>query len=477
MQPYNYQINIASPIESAVHGLRFGAGLADMQMARQAQALQLQQAQQAMEQQRAAQQAIAAFYSKPNKTTRDYEAIGAYMPADKMRAMTEQFKMGNEKANQDMLGFTQQALAAVENGNVPVALDLIRQRAESAKNSDKQEEAQALDTWGKLIGTAPEKASDTIMALVAGLPGGKDVVESIVKIRTERRAQELQPIELRKAGAEATTAEVGAQFAVPKAQAELEAAKWNVKNLQNQINVRGAQLGLDRQRLAMDTQVKLAELGSKMTEIPVGAQKLINDAAVTAGAAKQQAGQYNDLASRITSIGSSWGALGSGAEWLKKQTGSQGAVSALRQEFTRLRNSAAVGSLPPGPATDRDIQMVLEGFPPPTASPAQLAGFLRGMAKLKDIDAAVEGAKVDWLAGNKGALTRAQNTFQAGDYAVKPGETFADFQSRVAKDVAKRYSGGSSSLVDQIPTPRNPNPGGAQSKIMQEADAIIWGGK
>lgn len=477
MQPYNYSMDVASPIESAVQGLKFGAGLADMQAARQANAMKLRQDQQALAQQQAAQQAISAFYAKPNKTAQDYEAIGAYMPADKMRAMTEQFKMGNEKANQDMLGFTQQAVAAVKTGNVPIALELIGKRVEAAKNSGRTDEAQALETWGKLIEIAPDKASDTIMAIVSGLPGGKDVIESVTKLGTEQRAQELQPLAVRKAGAEATTAEVGAQYAEPKAQAELEASKWNVKNLQNQINVRGAQLGLDRQRLAMDTQVKLAELGQKLTEIPAGAQKLINDAAVTAGAAKQQAGQYNDLASRITAIGSGWGALGSGAEWLKKQTGSQGAVSALRQEFTRLRNSAAVGSLPPGPATDKDIQMVLEGFPPPTANPAELASFLRGMAKLKDIDAAVEGAKVDWLAGNKGALTRAQNSFQAGDYAVKPGETFADFQTRVGKDVSRRYVGNASSLVDQIPTDRNPNPTANRSKIMQDADAIIRGGK
>jgi hypothetical protein len=238
-------------------------------------------------------------------------------------------------------------------------------------------------------------------------------------------------------------------------------------------SVRGAQLGLDRQRLALDTQVKMAELSSKLNDVPESARKLINDAAVTAGATKQQAAQYNDLAGRIKDIGSAWGIAGSSAEWLKKATGEQGAVSALRQEFTRLKNSAAVSSLPPGPATDKDIAMVMEGFPPATANPAQLSSFLRGMAKLKDIESSVEGAKVDWLAGNRGSLTRARDTFQAGDYAVKPGETFTDFSSRVAKDVSRRYSGENSDLA-KIPTKNNVAPA---NNVRSAADAILAGGR
>jgi len=147
----------------------------------------------------------------------------------------------------------------------------------------------------------------------------------------------------------------------------------------------------------------------------------------------------------------------------------------LRQEYTRLRNSAAVQSLPPGPATDRDIALVLEGFPPPTADARTMAVFMRGMAKLQDITAAVEGSKVDWLAGNRGNLTRATNAFVAGDYRVNPGETWVDFSSRVAGDVSKRYAPPVDQRIEQIPTgagviPSQPTPG---PSIRSQADAII----
>ncbi len=295
---------------------------------------------------------------------------------------------------------------------------------------------------------------------------------------TAANAEEKAKADAQRATADALKASVDAKYAEKKNIADLETQKWNVKNLQNQIGVRGAQLGLDRQRLAFDTQTKLLELKNTLDKVPEGAQKLINDAAIASGAAKQQAGQYNDLATRITDVGGYSGFLGSGAELLKKATGKQDAVSELRQEFTRLRNSAVASSLFSGPSTDKDVALVLEGFPPPNASPKQLASFLRGMAKIKDIDASVESAKADWLAGNKGSLTRANSAFMAGDYAVKPGESFADFQSRVAKDVSARYATGKPAPSSQIPTgaPKSAEET-KRAQTLQAADAIIRGGK
>jgi len=98
------------------------------------------------------------------------------------------------------------------------------------------------------------------------------------------------------------------------------------------------------------------------------------------------------------------------------------------------------------------------------------------MAKLQDIDSAVSNAKTDWLANNNGTLTRAKNTFIAGDYSAKPGETFNDFSQRVVGDVSKRYNPATQTpLVEQIPTDRNPRPAAAASNIKSQADAILRG--
>jgi hypothetical protein len=104
------------------------------------------------------------------------------------------------------------------------------------------------------------------------------------------------------------------------------------------------------------------------------------------------------------------------------------------------------------------------------------------MAKLQDIDAAVSNAKADWLAQNNGTLTRAGKTFIAGDFTVRPGESFNDFTTRVARDVNAQYAGTGrdaqrQSLINQIPTNASPRPAAAQTNIMNQADAILQRGR
>jgi hypothetical protein len=129
-------------------------------------------------------------------------------------------------------------------------------------------------------------------------------------------------------------------------------------------------------------------------------------------------------------------------------------------------------------ATDKDIELALKGIPPENADARTMASFLRGMGKMQDIEASVANAKTDWLSQNNGVLTRARNTFQAGDYATKPGESFNDFTQRVVQDVSKRYNpAAQTSLVQQIPTDANPRPAAATSNIRSQADAILRGGQ
>lgn len=353
--------------------------------------------------------------------------------------------------------------SGLEAGKGDVVLSELERRIDAAKNSGDAMNADRLDILKQLVIANPNAALLTSNAFLASTMD-PDKFATMEKTRGEEsRAAELQPLAVREKSAQATSAEAKAKFAEEAERAGITEKVWNIRNVQNQIAVRGAQLQLDRQRLAMDTAAKMAEVQSKLTEIPAGSQKLVNDAAVTAGAAKQQAETYADLSKRITTIGSSWGAAGSANEWLKKAAGMQDGVTALRQEYTRLRNSAAVASLPPGPATDKDIQMVLEGFPPANASPQVISGFLRGMAKLKDIEASVEGAKVDWLANNRGVLTRANSGFRAGDFTVGAGESFTDFSARVAKEVSQKYA------------PPAPAASQANADLLRQADDIING--
>jgi hypothetical protein len=221
---------------------------------------------------------------------------------------------------------------------------------------------------------------------------------------------------------------------------------------------------------------KLSNIQKNINDISPATQKLINESAVAAAASKQSAAQYLDLAKRLDAAGGGFGAATSFADYLRRQTGNQSPLTALRQEYTRIRNSAAIKALPPGVATDKDIELALRGIPPENADAGTIASFLRGLGKMQDIESSVANAKTDWLATNNGVLARAKNVFQAGDYATKQGESFNDFTQRVVQDVSKRYDPTQqTSLVQQIPTDANPRPAAAQSNIRSQADAILRG--
>jgi hypothetical protein len=274
------------------------------------------------------------------------------------------------------------------------------------------------------------------------------------------------------------------------AQAGLNKTNWDIRNLQSQINDRAAKLNLDRQTTAATVAEKMASIQARLTDIPEGARKLINESATLASTSKQAATQYNDLARRIEAAEGGKGFTTTATEWFAKQFGQQDAWTQIRNEYTRVRNSVAIKSLPPGVATDKDIELALKGIPPENANAATLASFLRGTAKLQDIDSSINNAKTDWLSQNNGLLTRAKGTFIAGDYAVKPGETFNDFAQRIVGDVSQKYRSPAQiaeerrqQAIGQIPTTTAPAtapaaaPAATPASVMSQADAILRGGR
>ena len=266
----------------------------------------------------------------------------------------------------------------------------------------------------------------------------------------------------------------------------LNKTNWDIKNLQSEIKNRSEKLNLDRQTTQANVADKLSAIQQRLTDIPESARKLINESATQSATSKQAAIQYNDLASRIESAQGGKGRLTSASEWFASQLGNQDAWTQIRNEYTRVRNSVAIKSLPPGASTDADIQLALKGIPPENANAATLASFLRGSAKLQDIDSAINNSKTDWLSQNNGLLTRAKSTFIAGDYATKSGETFNDFAQRIVGDVAKKYRSPEQlekervqELVSRIPTNQASTavPAATPVDTRSRADAILRGGK
>lgn len=88
------------------------------------------------------------------------------------------------------------------------------------------------------------------------------------------------------------------------------------------------------------------------------------------------------------------------AKWTesyKDMTGNQDAITELRRSFYGVRASQAVSNLPPGVASDKDIQLALSGFPTENANGQQVASFLKGMAKLERLKAEFNSFKSGML--------------------------------------------------------------------------------
>ena len=477
MQPIDYGVQIQDPTQSFLSAFQTGTAIQDTR-------LKQQQQQQQMANQKVILEGLAKI-RQPGATVEDVSNLAMILPKDQSETVLKAFALKTDAQKQNSLNQAGRVVSALLAGENDIAQNLITEQANAMRNSGNEEGAKFLETWRGVTEVNPTASQNFFTAELLRLPGGDKIVENIVKLRTDNRAEAKAPFELteaqqnaRKATSEADTKGIEAKFAERLQQAGLNEKNWNVKNLQSQIGTRAEQLNLDRQTTAATVAEKMASLQSKLNEIPADTRKLINESAVSAAVSKQSADQFNDLAKRIEAAGGNYGVASSASDFMKKVGGFQGGMTQLKQEYTRLRNTAAIKSLPPGPATDKDIQMVLSGFPSDTANAGDLGRFLRGMAKLQDIDASINNAKTDWLTQNNGTLTRAKNTFQAGDYATKPGETFNDFSQRIVGDVSKRYNPATqTNLVNQIPTDRNPAPAAAQNNIRSQADAILSGGR
>lgn len=584
-QPINYAVDVQSPFQAALGGIQLGAGLEELNLARQKRAMEAQQLQAAQAQQAQFQSSLNRFFTKP-PAERTFEELQPLL----VGANKQQFdalKLVGEQMGAEKLGsskrFTSQVLLAFE-ANPETAKTLIQDRINVETDPNQRRAFQDILT---IANQDPNQAARLVESLGAGT-FGEDWYKVITAIRAERERAAREPSALRKSVADAdaavaeaqrkveeaagtparlaaeqalrvaqtaqqealTAASIGSEAraaaqapeALRKAAADADAAvanaitaqatatnapqkaaadaalakatadraivqaqyaerveiaglnktNWDINNLRSQISDRSARLNLDTQKTAADVAEKMSSIQARLTEIPPEARKLINESATLASTSKQAATQYNDLARRIEAAEGGKGALTSATEWLAKATGSQDAWTQIRNEYTRVRNSVAIKSLPPGVATDKDIELALKGIPPENANAATLASFLRGSAKLQDIDSAINNAKTDWLSQNNGLLTRAKGSFIAGDYAAKPGETFNDFAQRIVGDVSQKYRSPAQiaeerrqQAVGQIPTTAAPAarqapasaPAATPASVMSQADAILRGGR
>lgn len=335
------------------------------------------------------------------------------------------------------LAATADAYAYLQAGDAPGAIKIVRDHMEADK-------AAGLDVNGyedliEAIQTNP-KTGLAIAGLMLSVGAGPEkFAESYGKVRDTARSDELQPSAVRKAGADATTAEVGAQYAPQKIESELATAgaqrtRWAAQTANEvaDLAIKRDGLELDRDKLTSGIQLELEKLDRTGVQLDAGARQAVNTAVGESATAQALADRMGALAERMAASGASSGWKARIAEAGKGVFGGQDVVSGLRAEYNQLVNAQAVKNLPPGPASDKDIQLAKQGFPPDSANTDYLASFLRGMAKMQQAVGASSDRKANWIASN-GSLAPARRDTEVGGVRVPAGTTFNEFNGNAAK--------------------------------------------
>lgn len=318
---------------------------------------------------------------------------------------------------------------SLETGNIDTAKTILDEQIAAGKNAGR--DMRVIEDIRKKMDQDPRAAQAGIGLWLAGSdPKRWDETTTAFEARSKKEA------ERRKVSAEAGEQEVKARYAEEVAKSGIAKTRAEIENNYSQISDRARRYGLDEKKAILD----IAERQKALGAVPEAVRKDADAAIIAAGTAEMSANELNGLADRIdnTQFGRQ-GAFATAEDFFIDAFGGQSEAADIRKEFTRLRNSEIIKSLPPGPATDRDISIFAEGYTKAIADPARMSAYLRGAAKLRDIEAKVQSAKADWLSTN-GSLQRARRGFQAGEYTAQPGESYAEFQRRVAQDVNARYA-------------------------------------
>ena len=114
-----------------------------------------------------------------------------------------------------------------------------------------------------------------------------------------------------------------------------------------------------------------------------------------------------DIAKRYAAERPTAGWMGTAYGAMKKFVGGEDEIDLLRQEYKRLRISDGLSSLPPGAASDKDVELAMSKFPDETSDPAYIASFLEGIAKRAAIDAEFQKFYAKFVEENKGKTANA----------------------------------------------------------------------
>ena len=378
----NYLPNIQSPFQAAVQGLQLGQAFGEA----------------AGETQRreSLQGAMQAFQRNPSPQT--LTPLLTSLPPQSAEVLRKHWEGMETSQREGQIAFGGQAMSAILAGRADIAGDLFTQRATALENAGRPDEAKFQRDMAELVKTNPQFALSFGATMLGSSPGGKVMLESILAATRE-------PVAQRRAEAEATEAEARAGAAPVLRGAEAARAVAQAQN----------------------------EASPGLSE---AATVRVNDAFTASDAARTRAGQLDELRAKFVEQ-TSLGQIGRGGRAIVEAFGGDTEYGRLVREFTRLRNSEVVRALPPGPATDRDIQLISRGFPGENASADEITAFLSAASRMAAYEADYNRFRGMFMDANRGSMGRANRSFEIDGVTIPAG---ADMSSAFRRVIGPRIT-------------------------------------
>ena len=193
-----------------------------------------------------------------------------------------------------------------------------------------------------------------------------------------------------------------------------ERAKQNIKSIQLMVN--GKQVTPQSAAEAIAAEQKEPGSGFELlkytseeaekqakNELSAGDRKVYNETLEAQTRLRTQNARSTGLINSLKTVDKKSGVPAQVSSVFKRVTGSEDSESVLNAMVESLRVEQAIGNLPPGVASDKDIALVMGGTLPSTANPEALIEWLSALQRLNQVTIEEQQAKLEWF-DEKGSL-------------------------------------------------------------------------
>lgn len=418
LQPIDYS---SAGLQALQGGLQTGLGLSEARMRQQVLDQQLEQQE---KQQQFGVALKSAWGTGDNKAMVDLIASNP----DQAESIQKMIGIRDQQQRQAIGSVASQLTAALDSGNVQGAAGVIQANAEPLKAMG-QDPAILLQQLHK-DPTALRKGADSLMLLTM-------TPDQVMAYKQKLEDQAIQR---------------------GRVQAQLRGQDIQMRGQNMTANTAAQRLAFDQGKFGVEMQQaaeKADELKASAPKLSVNMEKALDSAVGDAATSRSTSASMDELATRWETERPTAGLFGSAQSTWSKMTGSDTGLRDLRIRTSQFLSSQALKYLPPGPATDRDIELAREGVPTNMDDPKLVSNWLKAQARNEKRSALFNDFRAEWISaqGNPG---QAKTDSNISGLDVQKGESFASAAKRYMQQAEGQVSsGGSAQRPSAVPVQSN----------------------